>query len=374
MSVERIKTVLHRCLLTALSTALFSVAMPVMADQACVDYTDDGFLRVAMTEATAQQIAVGHKAIANLVAAAKTNAVNDQIQKQYASKDGSAAEVALRLSKSRSLVDALSKIERWDIKSAYRWGNYLVFWTNYVHQGQQSLLLDAFYCETMTSCRHSTMFDKSAAKVDLVSRFMSYVRTGQKQSSCANLTADFVITAPGNQQDPLQVYVKKQQSQFIDSQPDAIRYLKQNLVAPNLACLTKIAEFDVDQHQAIAMQQKYQQIISDCATNLTEGSGIPAVNLSGKPERFYQVPAAFIADLQQLKNATVIGKFQDKGLTVFLLQTVLSSKQRRLIMLPVSQQGKYLIDWAYYGDGAAELLLEQDFALHVLHKKRANKT
>lgn len=340
------------------------------ANETCVAYSDDAFIKASLNKAGADEIDEGKKEINSIIASVKKGESLDAIINFFSKTDGSQEEMRATLKNKPALLNAYSGINNWRVKNAYKWGNYLLLWSEYDHGGQSTLLLDALYCDSKTSCKMSVKFDKSSSDTDLISRFMSYVRVGAKEVPCDNQKAAFGIAEGRNEQNPFQVYVNLKSPLNLKNKDDLLSMAKSDLPAFNRACIESMSLFDINKPESPEMQDTYKRVLNGCASKLTDGSGIPVVKMTDKKtEKIFLIPAVLISDFQNTKETKIIGKYTDKGRINYIVIIKLNNGENRLYLIPTAGDGQYLMDWSYFGTGAAELIIGEYFAQYLKEKK-----
>lgn len=345
--------------------ALISISVEARAELTCIDYSGNGIVKAALNRADQAQVDVAKKQIGSFVAIAKKGNQNE-ILELYSKKDGSFNELNDSFKSRPSLLAAYAKIDDWNIKDVFKWGNYLLLWTEYKHDNHTTMLLDALYCERADLCKISVQFDKSSPEKDFVSRFMSHVKVNSKTSSCGNKTNSFEIFENNVKVNPLVAFVEIQKPITLKNKSELLTIAKDKLDSPNVNCIDLSVAFDINKPDSIDNQNLYKKIISDCAINLTDGSGIPVVKLTGKiAQKIHVTPAVLISDFQRTTQVDIINIFNDRGRVNFIALLKLSNDEKRLYLIPSFNGGRQLLDWSYYGTGAAEIIVSEQFASYL---------
>lgn len=339
------------------------------AEEACIAYSDDAFIKASLNKASTAEIEEGKKEINAIISSVKKDENLESTIKFFSKTDGSQEEIKETLKNKPTLFSAYSSINSWSVKSAYKWGSYLLLWSEYNHGNQSTLLLDALYCDSKAYCKMSVKFDKSSPDTDLISRFMSYVRNGAKEIPCGNQKAAFGITESKNEINPFQIYLNLKTPLNLKNKDDFLSIVQRDLGAFNKACVESMSLFDINKPESSDMQATYKKIINDCASKLTDGSGIPVVKMTDqKIEKIFSIPAVVISDFQNTKEAKIIGKYTDKGRINYIAIIKLNSGENRLYLIPTLNDGQYLMDWSYFGTGSAELIVSEYFAQYLKEK------
>lgn len=345
---------------------LYMVPFSVNAEGYCITYAGEGKLSASMQLAHDQARENASKTIISFVEYAKKNNTK-QITNRFSRIDGSYDYVEKMLKEMPDKYSSFSGIKSLKLEEAFEWGKYIVAWVDYLHKRGRAKLLESVLCTN--PCQMSNIFERPAESENLVSRYMSLIRTAAKHmKSCPGGANTFAVYPTFIKPDgpPLKFYFtpkfngKKYKKLFSTK---ALGVKGNNI--RSCASLIERSRRVIDQSMS-DLQILVNKFVSQCAIKMTQNSLVPIADITGNVKRIFMTPVALIGTLQKVKEVNLLYAFNDSGIRVGIYLLSLPDGSKKIIVIPLKQHnGNLFIDWSYYGTASGELLSSAAFANFV---------
>jgi hypothetical protein len=348
---------------------LLSSASAVANDKLCIPYLDNKQMVAALDIADNNESMKAKAALDSFLTAAKMPV--SKVLSTLTKLDNSQAYATGQLKQIPDLYSSYAGIKSYDMKQAFNWGNYIMFYTQYEHTNGAAQLLDTALCTNL--CQISNAMERPNEVEDLASRYFQYVRLSRDKAYKCDSPGDQKIsiepTVQINKSHPLEVALNVSFTSTPLSSPFQIGWGQKATTPDGKTGNTTKCELvakslfkdliDADKARDI-LPEEQNQFLSACTVNMKTQSVIPMINLSTKKRDLIAL-VPFGQVLADATSTSLVAKFEGKKHDIFVLEIV--NGEKYLVTLPMLRTSKgYMLDWQQYGTASGEILTTAPFA------------
>jgi hypothetical protein len=347
--------------------ALLTLSGVAETSDTCIDYTKDAEISVSLVPIESQLFKTAIEVNKQFIEAAKAENI-EQISKLFSKLDGSYFFEAKKIKDNPKLYGSYKNISSYSHDKGFSWGPYVISWGDYAAQGRSASILDSMICTNL--CQISNVFERPGESEDLVSRYMSLIRTGERPlGDCPARKSELSINPSqmSSTENPLRVYLNS----AVASVPHFTIYRVDAKNPPKLSqCETIIKDAkELAQRSEDDLRVTVDKFLNSCTVNMQEKSLVPAIQIGGKLRKIFLTPVAFLSNLNQATRIVQTSVIEDGNWTIKYFKLDVKDSPGIYIAIPfIRINGEVLIDWSYYGIAPGEILSSLAFAEFVSQK------